>query len=124
MGEVSYMVSGRLVEAGTRRPMAGHGVVVETGIRDENSPLDLLGVRGSGRTDANGDFERTFITPGMAIPAELEVHILFDPGGWRCRVVPVAPANVEADGAADVRIELGTVEVDYDKCRAPKGDVD
>ena len=123
MGEVSYMVSGRLVEAGTRRPMTGFSVIVETGVRDENSPLDLLGVR-HGITGASGDFEAAFVTPGMATPAELEVHIEFSPGGWRCRVVPVDPANVEADGDGGVHIELGTVEVDYDKCRVPKGGPD
>lgn len=120
----SYTVTGRLIDAGTMRPMAGFSVIGETGIRDEESPLCLVGIRKQARTDTDGGFEAMFFARGTATPAEIEVHIEFSPGIWRCRVVPIESADVQIGEDDAVHIGLGSVEVDYDKCRVPKVEPD
>jgi hypothetical protein len=108
--------------------MTLHAIVAETGVRDESSPLCLLGIRPGGRqTDANGNFSATFFTTGdeatedVSIPDMIEIHIEFSRGQWRCREVPLRETHRVTREGREVSIDLGIIDVDYDTCRKPTG---
>ena len=123
MNEVRYEVTGQLLDVRTQRPMADYSVITETGIRDEGSPLCVIGIGVKDRrTDPDGRFQSTFFAKGSSVPTEIEVHIQFSPGSWRCREVPVEPNAVQTKGDGTVSVDLGRIEVDYDLCRLPTGD--
>jgi hypothetical protein len=52
---------------------------------------------------------------------QVEIHIEFSPGVWRCREVPIGVDQVVEQGDREVRIKLGRIKVDFDACREPKG---
>jgi hypothetical protein len=130
MPRLTYNVIGALLAVDTNRPMEGYSVVIESGVRDELSPLCLEAIRaGNRRTNADGTFRATFITTGASlgdhesapIPSLIEVHIEFSPGEWRCREVPIGTDQVVECSDREVRIELGRIAVDFDACRQPSG---
>jgi hypothetical protein len=129
MSKLTYHVQGSLIAAESLQPMVGYPIVVESGIRDENSPLCLDGIRVNRKPDGDGHFQAMFVTTGAAleahetppIPSLIEVHIEFSRGKWRCREVAVKPDQVVERKGCEVWIDLGRIEVEFEACREPLG---
>jgi hypothetical protein len=119
MQKSQFEISGQLIDAITRAPMVNCSVITETGIRDDNSPLFLHSVGPVAQTNQEGNFLSKFFTLGISEPSIIEVHIEFSPGVWRCCIVPLSPQILKRKNKNNMFIDLGTVEVDYNKCQIP-----
>lgn len=97
-------LTGRLLEAGSRRPLANHSLRARIGTRDGDSTSV------SARTDAGGRFELALTGSSSAVSFEL--LSARDAAGRSSR--PVEPIRWE--GALDVR-DLGEIEVELEPSR-------
>jgi len=119
MPEVKFEIKAQLMDENTNLPLSKYRVITETGIRNRYSPLSTLSIGPPAYTNSEGIFLSTFFTFKYSKPKEIEIHIRFKPGNWRCRVVPVADNMIHCIDKFNVAIDLDRVEIDFDKCRIP-----
>lgn len=110
-----FQVQGTLVRAGTGVVICQCEAIIESGVRDETSPLNLVGVGPIARPDSTGAFRSWFVTSGsdtpISYPATVSVFLRAAPGQWVPYVVSVDTARCHNLSSNEALLEIGQLQL-------------
>lgn len=110
-----FHVTGSLMRSESAPVLEPYEVIVESGIRDADSPHALRSVGAIARPDADGLFSTTFVTQGATTPPEppavVSVFVRESLGKWQAYIVSVSPDNVRRTAATELHLDLGAVSI-------------
>jgi hypothetical protein len=111
----TFRVTGALTRNQGVPVLEPYEVIVESGVRDAESPYALRGVGAVARPDPAGLFKTSFVTQGANTPLEppssLSVFVRESQGKWQPYVVAVSRAQVRRSSESELLIDLGPVNI-------------
>jgi hypothetical protein len=111
-----FRVSGTFQRVETGEPVYPCEAIVESGVRDESSPLCLFGTGPVAHATPIGAFASSFVTRGSDTPVEcpptVEVFVRVAAGQWKPYVVSTIPSQCRVVSSTEALLELGIVQIE------------
>ena len=112
-------VLGCFVRAGTHAPVAGCVAIIESGIRTETSPFNLVAVGPVADAETDGSFESWFVSAGgespVSAPKAISVFVRVGRGEWKPYVQKVEPEDACLLSENELVIRLTPIEIEQDQ---------
>ena len=114
-GRWKFHVHGSFVRVETGEVVTPCEAIIESGVRDENSPFDLEGVGPVAHADDAGTFNSWFVTKGStsqaSAPASVSVCIRVARGKWLPHIVPVVRSQIVSQD--ELLLYLENVQIEH-----------
>lgn len=111
----TFRVTGALTRNRGTPVLEPYDVIVESGVRDADSPYALCGVGAIAHPNTAGLFKTSFVTQGAQTPAEppssVSVFVRESRGKWQPYVVGVSCTNVRRVSDSELLVDLGLVNI-------------
>jgi hypothetical protein len=110
-----FQVRGSFVRAESGDFVSPCEAIVESGVRDDDSPFSFAGVGPIARADSTGTFHSWFVTRGTdaraQCPSTVSVFVRVGRGQWKPYVVAVAPSQCTEIAPTELLLDLGNVRI-------------